>query len=42
LAFPQSVGEGRRLGIRGIIFDVDGTLGDTVLLCYEAFRRTIL
>ena len=42
MAFPQSVGEGRRLGIRGIIFDVDGTLGDTVLLCYEAFRRTIL
>jgi phosphoglycolate phosphatase-like HAD superfamily hydrolase len=30
------------LKVRGIIFDVDGTLGDTVPLCYEAFRRALL
>ncbi len=28
--------------LRGLIFDVDGTLGDTVPLCYEAFRRALL
>jgi pyrophosphatase PpaX len=25
--------------IRGIIFDLDGTLGNTLPVCYEAFRR---
>ena len=25
--------------IRGVIFDLDGTLGDTLPVCYEAFRR---
>jgi phosphoglycolate phosphatase-like HAD superfamily hydrolase len=30
------------LKVRAIIFDVDGTLGDTVPLCYEAFRRALL
>lgn len=26
--------------IRGFIFDLDGTLGDTIPVCVEAFRRT--
>jgi len=30
------------LNIHGIIFDIDGTLGDTIPLCYEAFRQTLL
>lgn len=30
------------MSIRGIIFDIDGTLGDTIHLCYEAFRQTLL
>jgi phosphoglycolate phosphatase-like HAD superfamily hydrolase len=29
-------------GLRGFIFDVDGTLADTVPICVEAFRRTVL
>ena len=31
----------RRPLLRGLIFDLDGTLGDTLPLCIEAFRRTI-
>jgi phosphoglycolate phosphatase-like HAD superfamily hydrolase len=30
------------LSVQALIFDIDGTLGDTVPLCYEAFRQTLL
>ncbi|MBE6420178.1 MAG: HAD family hydrolase [Akkermansiaceae bacterium] len=28
--------------LKGVIFDMDGTLGDTVALCVEAYRQTTL
>jgi len=30
------------LHVQALIFDIDGTLGDTVPLCYEGFRQTLL
>ena len=27
--------------IRGVIFDLDGTLGDTLPVCYQAFRKVL-
>jgi phosphoglycolate phosphatase-like HAD superfamily hydrolase len=30
----------RGLGLRGMIFDLDGTLGDTLPVCFHAFRTT--
>ena len=27
--------------IKGVIFDLDGTIGDTVPLCIKAFRKAI-
>ena len=35
---PEKAGEAVRL--RGIIFDLDGTLGDTIPVCIQAFQRT--
>lgn len=30
----------RAMGIRGVIFDLDGTLADTIPVCISAFRST--
>lgn len=30
------------MSVQALIFDIDGTLGDTVPLCYEGFRQTLL
>lgn len=32
--------ENSSIRIRGMIFDLDGTLGDTLPVCFEAFRKT--
>jgi pyrophosphatase PpaX len=41
LAFDlQSDKAGETMRLRGMSFDVDGTLGDTIPVCIQAFQRT--
>ncbi len=36
---PETIA--RTMGLKAVIFDLDGTLGDTLPLCVEAYRRCV-